>query len=36
MNQVKIWRSILARKHLKRDIFTSTDDLVQQVLSFIA
>jgi len=36
MNQVEIWLSILARKLLKWGIFTSTDDLTQQVLAFIA
>jgi len=36
MNQIEIWLSILARKLLKWGIFTSTDDLTQQVLAFIA
>lgn len=36
MNQVEIWLSILTRKLLKWGVFTSTDDLVQQVLAFIA
>ena len=36
MNQVEIWLSILTRKLLTWGIFTSTDDLTQQVLAFIA
>jgi len=36
MNQIEIWLSILTRKLLKWGIFTSTDDLTQQVLAFIA
>jgi len=36
MNQIEIWLSILTRKLLKWGIFTSTDDLVRQVLDFIA
>ena len=36
LNQLAIWLSILARKLLKWGIFTSTDDLTQQVLAFIA
>jgi len=36
MNQSEIWLSILARTLLKWGIFTSTDDLTQQVLAFIA
>lgn len=36
MNQVELWLSILARKLLEWGIFTSIDDLTQQVLAFIA
>ncbi len=36
MNQVEIWLSILTRKLLTWGVFTSTDDLMQQVLAFIA
>jgi len=36
INQIEIWLSILTRKLLKRGVFTSTDDLTQQVLAFIA
>ncbi len=36
MNQIEIWLSILARKLLTWGIFTSTDDLTQQVRAFIA
>ena len=36
MNQVEIWFSILARKLLKRGSFTSTDDLKNRILAFIA
>jgi transposase len=36
MNQIEIWFSILARKLLKRGIFTSVADLKTQVLAFIA
>jgi hypothetical protein len=36
MNQIEIWLSILARKLLRRGSFTSVDDLVAQVLAFIA
>jgi len=36
INQVEIWLSILTRKLLTWGIFTSTDDLTQQVLAFIA
>ncbi len=36
MNQVELWLSILARKLLTWGIFTSIDDLTQQVLAFIA
>jgi putative transposase len=36
MNQIEIWLSILTRKLLQWGTFTSTDDLTQQVLAFIA
>lgn len=36
MNQVEIWLSILVRKLLKRGVFTSLDDLRDQILAFIA
>lgn len=36
LNQIEIWLSILTRKLLRWGIFTSTDDLVRQVLAFIA
>jgi transposase len=36
LNQIEIWLSILTRKLLRWGIFTSTNDLVQQVLAFIA
>ena len=36
LNQVEIWLGILARKLLRRGSFTSTDDLCDQVLAFIA
>ena len=36
MNQIEIWFSILSRKLLKRGSFTSIDDLVDKVLTFIA
>ena len=36
LNPVEIWFSILVRKLLKRASFTSTDDLAQRVLDFIA
>ena len=36
LNQVEIWLSILVRKLLRRGTFTSTEDLRQQVLAFIA
>jgi putative transposase len=36
LNQIEIWLSILTRKLLRWGIFTSTDDLTQQVLAFIA
>jgi transposase len=35
MNQIEIWFSILGRKLLKRGIFASKEDLVQQVMAFI-
>jgi len=36
MNQIEIWLSILTRKLLKRGVFTSRDDLTQQVCAFIS
>jgi len=36
MNQIEIWLSILTRTLLRWGVFTSTDDLVQQVRAFIA
>ena len=36
LNQVEIWLGILGRKLLHRGSFTSTDDLRDQVLAFIA
>jgi putative transposase len=36
LNQIEIWLSILTRKLLRWGLFRSTDDLVQQVLAFIA
>jgi len=36
LNQIEIWLSILTRRLLRWGIFTSTDDLVQQVFTFIA
>jgi hypothetical protein len=36
LNQVEIWLGILGRKLLRRGSFTSTDDLRDQVLAFIA
>lgn len=36
MNQIEIWLSILTRKLLRWGTFTSTDDLTEQVLAFIA
>lgn len=36
LNQVEIWFSILMRKVLRRGNFTSTEDLRQKVLAFIA
>jgi len=35
MNQIEIWFSILARKLLKRGVFTSVADLKAQVLAFV-
>jgi transposase len=36
LNQVEIWFSILVRKLLRRGTFTSTDDLCERILAFIA
>jgi hypothetical protein len=36
LNQVELWFSILSRRLLKRGRFTSTDDLRQQLLAFVA
>ncbi len=36
LNQVELWLSILVRKLLRRGNFTSTDDLRNKVLDFIA
>ena len=36
LNQIEIWFSILVRKVLRRGSFTSTDDLQEKVLAFIA
>ena len=36
LNQVEIWFSILVRKLLRRGNFTSTDDLRERILAFIA
>ncbi len=36
LNQIECWFSILMRRLLKRGNFTSTDDLKQQILDFIA
>ncbi len=36
MNQIEIWLSILVRKLLQRDSFTSVADLAARVLAFIA
>jgi len=36
LNQIEIWFSILMRRVLKRASFTSTDDLRQRILDFIA
>ena len=35
LNQIELWFSILSRRLLRRGIFTSSDDLVQQILRFI-
>jgi transposase len=35
LNQIELWFSILSRRLLRRGIFTSTDDLRAQLLSFI-
>ena len=36
LNQIEIWFSILVRKLLRRASFTSTDDLRDRILAFIA
>ena len=36
LNQIECWFSILVRRLIKRGNFTSTDDLQQQILDFIA
>jgi transposase len=36
LNQVEIWLSILTRKLLRRASFTSTDDLRDRILAFVA
>jgi hypothetical protein len=36
LNQVEIWLSVLTRKLLRRASFTSTDDLRDRILAFIA
>ena len=36
LNQIEIWFSILVRRLLKRASFTSTQDLKQRILDFIA
>ena len=36
LNQIECWFSILVRRLLKRGQFTSTQDLRQQILDFIA
>jgi transposase len=36
LNQIELWFSILVRRVLKRGHFTSTDDLRQRILAFIA
>lgn len=36
LNQIECWFSILMRRLLKRGYFTSTDDLRQKILAFIA
>ena len=35
LNQIELWFSILSRRLLRRGIFTSTKDLVEQIMSFI-
>lgn len=35
LNQIELWFSILVRRLLKRGNFSSTDDLKEQILSFI-
>ena len=35
LNQIEIWFSILVRRLLKRNSFSSTDDLRQRILDFI-
>jgi len=36
LNQIELWFGILVRRVLKRGSFTSTDDLRQRILAFIA
>ncbi len=36
LNQIELWFSILVRRLLRRGNFTSTDDLRQRILAFIA
>jgi transposase len=36
LNQIECWFSILMRRFLKRNNFTSTDDLKQKILEFIS
>ncbi|WP_254566386.1 transposase [Oscillatoria sp. HE19RPO] len=36
LNQIECWFSILTRRLIRRGNFTSTDDLKQQILEFIA
>jgi transposase len=36
LNQIECWFSLLVRRLIKRGNFTSTDDLQQQILDFIA
>lgn len=35
LNQIELWFSILSRRLLRRGIFTSTEDLVNQIMHFI-
>lgn len=35
LNQIELWFSILARKFLKRNIFTSVKDMVKKLMAFI-